>query len=104
MGHCIWSIRMDWIQIQGGVGELNEKKWKCNKEAVPDHKYCKRHIHRGKHRSRKLVEACQAGTPRAIAITNHPISLPVDSSSNSNCHPKSVLQLQWGYLKSHPSL
>ncbi|XP_078429457.1 growth-regulating factor 1-like [Wolffia australiana] len=32
------------------------KKWRCSKEAFPDSKYCERHMHRGKNRSRKPVE------------------------------------------------
>ncbi|MQM01365.1 hypothetical protein Taro_034120 [Colocasia esculenta] len=32
------------------------KKWRCSKEAYPDSKYCERHMHRGKNRSRKPVE------------------------------------------------
>ncbi|KAF3448444.1 hypothetical protein FNV43_RR09157 [Rhamnella rubrinervis] len=33
------------------------KKWRCSKEAIPDHKYCERHVHRGRHRSKKVVVA-----------------------------------------------
>lgn len=33
------------------------KKWRCSKNAVPDQKYCERHMHRGRNRSRKPVEA-----------------------------------------------
>lgn len=33
------------------------KKWRCGKEALAHQKYCERHIHRGRHRSRKLVDS-----------------------------------------------
>ncbi|KAG0512467.1 hypothetical protein BDA96_10G016000 [Sorghum bicolor] len=33
------------------------KKWRCSKEAHPDSKYCERHMHRGRNRSRKPVES-----------------------------------------------
>ena len=33
------------------------KKWRCSKEALPHQKYCERHIHRGRHRSSKLVDS-----------------------------------------------
>ncbi|XP_062119538.1 growth-regulating factor 10-like [Humulus lupulus] len=38
------------------------KKWRCSKEALPHQKYCERHIHRGRHRSRKLVDSCNSKT------------------------------------------
>jgi hypothetical protein len=36
------------------------KKWRCSKEAHPDSKYCERHMHRGRNRSRKPVESKSA--------------------------------------------
>uniref|UniRef100_A0ACD6ACZ2 Uncharacterized protein n=1 Tax=Avena sativa TaxID=4498 RepID=A0ACD6ACZ2_AVESA len=36
------------------------KKWRCAKEAHPDSKYCERHMHRGRNRSRKPVESKSA--------------------------------------------
>ncbi|XP_042056527.1 growth-regulating factor 6-like isoform X2 [Salvia splendens] len=32
------------------------KKWRCSRDAIADHKYCERHVNRGRHRSRKPVE------------------------------------------------
>ncbi|KAL8210028.1 hypothetical protein R6Q57_006760 [Mikania cordata] len=32
------------------------KKWRCSKEVAPDHKYCERHAHKTRTRSRKPVE------------------------------------------------
>ncbi|KAL7608783.1 growth-regulating factor 7 [Lactuca sativa] len=40
----------------GRCRRTDGKKWRCSKEAVPDQKYCEKHINRGRHRSRKLVE------------------------------------------------
>ncbi|KAM0865736.1 hypothetical protein ACQ4PT_043072 [Festuca glaucescens] len=36
------------------------KKWRCSHGVVPGSKYCERHVHRGRGRSRKLVEAAAA--------------------------------------------
>ncbi|KAK8538061.1 hypothetical protein V6N13_096150 [Hibiscus sabdariffa] len=70
----------------GRCRRTDGKKWRCSKAAVPDHKYCERHMHRGRQRSRKLVEASQATVRRRIshenADTNLSISLQLDSSSN----------------------
>ncbi|AQK80036.1 putative growth-regulating factor 14 isoform X2 [Zea mays] len=38
------------------------KKWRCSKEAHPDSKYCERHMHRGRNRSRKPVESKTASS------------------------------------------
>lgn len=32
------------------------KKWRCSKDVVAGQKYCERHMHRGRNRSRKHVE------------------------------------------------
>ncbi|CAO2043587.1 unnamed protein product [Urochloa humidicola] len=41
----------------GRCRRTDGKKWRCAKEAAPDSKYCERHMHRGRNRSRKPVEA-----------------------------------------------
>ncbi|XP_078172562.1 growth-regulating factor 7-like [Carex rostrata] len=40
----------------GRCRRTDGKKWRCSRDAVPDQKYCERHINRGRHRSRKHVE------------------------------------------------
>lgn len=40
----------------GRCRRTDGKKWRCARDAVPDQKYCERHINRGRHRSRKPVE------------------------------------------------
>lgn len=41
----------------GRCRRTDGKKWRCSKEAYPDSKYCERHMHRGRNRSRKPVES-----------------------------------------------
>ncbi|KAL5817719.1 hypothetical protein ACOSQ3_026097 [Xanthoceras sorbifolium] len=66
----------------GRCRRTDGKKWRCSKEAVPDHKYCERHQHRGRPRSRKLVEASSGTTIKSSTTghtktnTNLSISLP----------------------------
>ncbi|KAK3155010.1 hypothetical protein QOZ80_2BG0197720 [Eleusine coracana subsp. coracana] len=43
----------------GRCRRTDGKKWRCAKEAAPDSKYCERHMHRGRNRSRKPVETTQ---------------------------------------------
>ncbi|CAA6658677.1 unnamed protein product [Spirodela intermedia] len=52
------------------------KKWRCSKEAFPDSKYCERHMHRGKNRSRKPVEISIAATSTYAAAPTSPSLLP----------------------------
>ncbi|KAH8513537.1 hypothetical protein H0E87_006706 [Populus deltoides] len=55
------------------------KKWRCSKEALPYQKYCDRHIHRGRQRSRKLEESASHGN----SSTDLSISLPAGISGAS---------------------
>ncbi|KAL8130601.1 hypothetical protein V2J09_019756 [Rumex salicifolius] len=40
----------------GRCRRTDGKKWRCSRDAMPDQKYCERHMNRGRHRSRKHVE------------------------------------------------
>lgn len=40
----------------GRCKRTDGKKWRCSRDVAPDHKYCERHLHRGRPRSRKPVE------------------------------------------------
>ncbi|KAH9610985.1 hypothetical protein KSS87_001006 [Heliosperma pusillum] len=52
----------------GRCRRTDGKKWRCSRDAVPDQKYCERHINRGRHRSRKPVEG-QTGQAASGATT-----------------------------------
>ncbi|XP_072989849.1 growth-regulating factor 1-like [Typha latifolia] len=81
----------------GRCRRTDGKKWRCSKEAYPDSKYCERHMHRGKNRSRKLVELSLATVPRSAArclplsepqthnFLRHPCS---SSSPHANDYPQ----------------
>ncbi|PSR98497.1 Growth-regulating factor like [Actinidia chinensis var. chinensis] len=40
----------------GRCRRTDGKKWRCSRDVVAGHKYCERHVHRGRSRSRKPVE------------------------------------------------
>ncbi|ESQ53308.1 hypothetical protein EUTSA_v10024915mg [Eutrema salsugineum] len=71
----------------GRCRRTDGKKWRCSRDAVPDQKYCERHINRGRHRSRKPVEVQSGQTATAAAaskaVTTPPQSL-VAGGSNKN--------------------
>ncbi|XVF86897.1 hypothetical protein PTKIN_Ptkin18bG0077700 [Pterospermum kingtungense] len=54
----------------GRCRRTDGKKWRCSKEAYPNSKYCERHMHRGRSRSRKHVEV--NSTPAATTPTTPP--------------------------------
>ncbi|KAK1433162.1 hypothetical protein QVD17_10068 [Tagetes erecta] len=63
----------------GRCRRTDGKKWRCSRDAVPDQKYCERHINRGRHRSRKPVES-QNGQSVSGATASK--ARPVVSSSS----------------------
>ncbi|KAF8393617.1 hypothetical protein HHK36_021862 [Tetracentron sinense] len=63
----------------GRCRRTDGKKWRCAKEAFPDSKYCERHMHRGRNRSRKPVE---------VITTNS--STPISSITNTNASSYSL--------------
>ncbi|XP_021909652.1 growth-regulating factor 7 [Carica papaya] len=44
----------------GRCRRTDGKKWRCSRDVAPDQKYCERHMHRGRPRSRKPVELAAA--------------------------------------------
>jgi len=40
----------------GRCRRTDGKKWRCSRDVAPNNKYCERHMHRGRPRSRKPVE------------------------------------------------
>jgi hypothetical protein len=62
------------------------KKWRCSKEAHPDSKYCERHMHRGRNRSRKPVESKTASPAHSsqpqlstVTTTTREAAAPLES-------------------------
>ncbi|KAJ6427361.1 hypothetical protein OIU84_022870 [Salix udensis] len=79
----------------GRCRRTDGKKWRCSKEAYPDSKYCERHMHRGKSRSRKPVELASS-TPTTTA------TIPL-TSINRNLSNPTVSPSSSSYSFSHPS-
>ncbi|CAM0902968.1 unnamed protein product [Alopecurus aequalis] len=50
----------------GRCRRTDGKKWRCAKEAAQDSKYCERHMHRGRNRSRKPVETQLVASPHSL--------------------------------------
>ncbi|XP_015889267.4 growth-regulating factor 5 isoform X2 [Ziziphus jujuba] len=72
----------------GRCRRTDGKKWRCSKEAFPDSKYCERHMHRGKNRSRKPVEVLKTTT--STSSTNSMISNPSLTPTNISSITKNL--------------
>ncbi|XP_040377260.1 growth-regulating factor 10 [Oryza brachyantha] len=63
LGNLCFDYRSSMEPDPGRCRRTDGKKWRCSRDVVPGHKYCERHVHRGRGRSRKPVEAPAAATP-----------------------------------------
>ncbi|XP_076955255.1 uncharacterized protein LOC143630028 [Bidens hawaiensis] len=65
------------------------KKWRCSRDVMPDQKYCERHAHKNRLRSRKPVETQSQNTKNINNIKDH-----------NNYHPPttSYQQSRWVFL------
>lgn len=54
----------------GRCKRTDGKKWRCSRDVVAGHKYCDRHIHRGRNRSRKPVETTTTTTTTATTAAS----------------------------------
>ncbi|XP_057252406.1 growth-regulating factor 5 isoform X2 [Beta vulgaris subsp. vulgaris] len=99
------SLPFGWGCFQVGYGRkidpepgrcrrTDGKKWRCSKEAFPDSKYCEKHMHRGKNKTKKHIQVFSTTPPKTTttntiipttpSTTNKPyLSSPVISSSVS---------------------
>ncbi|KVI12203.1 growth-regulating factor 6-like isoform X2 [Cynara cardunculus var. scolymus] len=68
----------------GRCRRTDGKKWRCSKEAYPDSKYCERHMHRGRNRSRKPVEVNLSST-QPLSMCNKPPAFLYPQLSSSSC-------------------
>ncbi|XP_048490971.1 growth-regulating factor 5 isoform X2 [Beta vulgaris subsp. vulgaris] len=68
----------------GRCRRTDGKKWRCSKEAYPDSKYCERHMHRGKNRSRKPVESPLTTTSTTVSNNNNNNNNNNNSAANSS--------------------
>lgn len=88
----------------GRCRRTDGKKWRCAREAVPDQKYCERHINRGRHRSRKPVESRKGqvvtGTTNITEVAVNSSPSEIVMSGNGTSKNLSLLQHQSKSLQS----
>ncbi|WCJ26652.1 growth-regulating factor 8 [Euphorbia peplus] len=65
------------------------KKWRCSRDVAPDQKYCERHSHKSRPRSRKPVELHSD-----LSMANHAHSYANLLGQNQNLNQKSLFRSQ----------
>ncbi|CAN6721795.1 unnamed protein product [Malus baccata var. baccata] len=76
----------------GRCRRTDGKKWRCWRDAVPDQKYCERHMNRGRHRSRKpasssstsVVSIPGGGGGSSLAVANQQLKSLQQQPAASN--------------------
>ncbi|KAK8933920.1 Growth-regulating factor 6 [Platanthera zijinensis] len=74
----------------GRCRRTDGKKWRCSRDAVPDQKYCERHMNRGRHRSRKRVEA-QSGRAGKVGVPAIASSQSASALSSRRSSPNNLI-------------
>ncbi|XP_010518167.1 PREDICTED: growth-regulating factor 9-like isoform X4 [Camelina sativa] len=59
------------------------KKWRCSNRVLLYEKYCERHMHRGRKRSRKLVESSYKVASSSASLTKHDNTYGLDINNDS---------------------
>lgn len=67
----------------GRCKRTDGKKWRCSRDVAPNHKYCERHLHRGRPRSRKPVEVVLHDTNNNNNVNDHQIKRARHDCNNS---------------------
>ncbi|KAK9145794.1 hypothetical protein Sjap_005697 [Stephania japonica] len=81
----------------GRCRRTDGKKWRCSRDVAPDQKYCERHMHRGRPRSRKHVEVqAEINANTTNSISNCSVSsatfMANNNFSNASAVPSAVLK------------
>jgi len=91
----------------GRCRRTDGKKWRCSRDAVADQKYCERHMNRGRHRSRKLVEGRSGQASKAVTAiaTSQPASAGCSGTGSNglNLAQQQMKSLQSNAMDPSPS-
>ncbi|XP_012441744.2 growth-regulating factor 3 isoform X1 [Gossypium raimondii] len=69
----------------GRCRRTDGKKWRCSRDVVAGQKYCERHVHRGRNRSRKPVEMLKSSGACTTIINNNTLVGAADGVVDVGC-------------------
>ncbi|KAI4981126.1 hypothetical protein ZWY2020_021611 [Hordeum vulgare] len=87
LGSMCFDYRSSMEPEPGRCRRTDGKKWRCSRDVVQGHKYCERHVHRGRGRSRKPVE----GAPAAPAHNGSSTAATAAPSRGIGFSPAGIL-------------
>ncbi|XP_061997416.1 growth-regulating factor 9 [Rosa rugosa] len=93
LGYGGFDYRSKMDTEPGRCRRTDGKKWRCSRDVVPDEKYCEKHMHRGRHRSRKPVEASQVTSPPSTKLLKNSDGELLNSKKNLQIQTPKGLQL-----------
>ncbi|KAG5229492.1 growth-regulating factor [Salix suchowensis] len=82
----------------GRCRRTDGKKWRCSRDVAPDQKYCERHMHRGRPRSRKHVELNSSNKKsrnNPAICTEFPVTAAISNSTINDNHSGSASDEQF---------
>lgn len=74
----------------GRCKRTDGKKWRCSRDVAPHQKYCERHMHRGRPRSRKPVEPHSSVDTTTTAAANNNKKSRLQTTPAATKHPTAV--------------
>ncbi|KAJ6837964.1 growth-regulating factor 10-like [Iris pallida] len=80
LGNLCYDFRNSMEPEPGRCRRTDGKKWRCSREVIPKEKYCERHMHRGRVRSRKPVEAATDAATVTVSPATGANAVPIGSS------------------------
>ncbi|CAL5432024.1 unnamed protein product [Camellia sinensis] len=87
----------------GRCRRTDGKKWRCSKDVYPDSKYCERHMHRGRNRSRKPVESQSTSQSLSTVISHSATGSSSGTGSFQNMPLHSIVNNDDSLLQSNAS-
>ncbi|XP_009615805.1 growth-regulating factor 3-like [Nicotiana tabacum] len=88
----------------GRCRRTDGKKWRCSKEAYADSKYCERHMHRGRNRSRKPVEVMTTRTTNTNTTPPTAITISSIKKNSNNYSPSTPASFSYSSEPQHSFL
>lgn len=93
LGYGSFDYRSKMDPEPGRCRRTDGKKWRCSRDVVPDEKYCEKHMHRGRHRSRKPVETSEVTSPPSTKLPKNSEDELLNSKKNLQIPTPKGLQL-----------
>ncbi|KAL3524453.1 hypothetical protein ACH5RR_017287 [Cinchona calisaya] len=95
-GSSLYNMRYANRDLEPGRCKRTDgKKWRCSRDVAPHQKYCERHLHRGRPRSRKPVELHSDNNSSSKKSRLHhspPTPLPQHPTTAPQPHNSSTIQ------------